>query len=359
MGVIYHVPLTTTKEDIFNNDSNVTIQKVRRITSLKDGKLQDTTSVELTFADCRPQQLIISGNVFDVSQYFPPPKRCKTCWRLGHTTSMCSAKIPSDNVCCKFCADIHESVERCSRPLKCINCNGKHPSDHVDCPAYRERRAAIRLSITEHITIKAALSRSKQPKNASNGSMVSAPEWTASATAWPLLPSKEDIISKVVKDIDDLKMAVAPMSSIQDRLRDAESHILRNEKRQDAQISQLQQRMTSFEALHAVFLQEFKEQKEILMQQFQVQKEFFANKQIVPEDVNMEYNRKRMASKSVEDSKSSGMSGEESDPDHLNLNSSVQSRNLTTSTSSTAANRTINKATKKNKKYNYSNDGVA
>ena len=95
------------------------------------------------------------------------------------------------------------------------------------------------------------------------------------------------------------------------------------------------------------------------MQQFQVQKEFFANKQIVPEDVNMEYNRKRMASKSVEDSKSSGMSGEESDPDHLNLNSSVQSRNLTTSTSSTAANRTINKATKKNKKNNNSNDGVA
>jgi hypothetical protein len=218
---------------------------------------------------------------------------------------------------------------------------------------YRERRAAIRLSITENITIKAALSRARQPINASNGSIVTSSDHTTVATAWPLLPSKDDIISKVVKDIDELKIAIAPMASFQNRLKDAEDSILRNEKHQDAQISQLQKRMTSFEEFHKDFMQEFKNQKEIFLQQFQVQKEFFANKQIVPDEVNMEYNRKRLAPKSDEDSKSSGVSGEESDLDHMVLDSESHSSKVNISMTSTpAVNRKKNKKNKMNTNFN-------
>jgi hypothetical protein len=240
-GVIYNYPIETPEKDIFENDLGVPVKKVRRIHVQKGDMLKPTTTMEVTFAESRPLSLRIAGNDFDVAQYFPPPRRCKRCWRLGHTSRQCTVQIPADNICCKDCGSVHKATKECNRPKKCINCEGAHASDSVNCPKYKQRKEALKMSITDNIPVKLALERmsNKQQQIIKESSSIKA----ASHSSWPALPSQQNTIDQLQKDFSDLKMVTASISTIQKQV----SSLQQNERIHDDKINHLETRVQKTE----------------------------------------------------------------------------------------------------------------
>ena len=231
-------------------------QLVRRINIQKNDVLQPTTTMEITFAESRPPILRVDGHGFDVFQYFPPPRRCKRCWKLGHTTRQCVATIPVDNICCKHCGSFHSALEHgkeCTKLKKCINCYGAHASDSVTCPKYKERKEALRLSVTEDIPVKLALQKlGTNPKTTEREhGVLKAPL----SSAWPMLPSQEAVIEQLQQDVKDLKIAVALVSQNKNRI----DRLEQKDQSRDDQIAALDTRVQKTESCQHEILRHLQE----------------------------------------------------------------------------------------------------
>nr|CAH0112720.1 unnamed protein product [Daphnia galeata] len=109
VGVIFGIPISDSEDDILKalSDQNVTQVKRLPIRNLP-GSL--STTVLLTFSTAVPDRIKIASISHQVQVSVPNPYRCRTCWRLGHTSKRCNAKEPN----CKRCEKItvHEARVR-------------------------------------------------------------------------------------------------------------------------------------------------------------------------------------------------------------------------------------------------------
>ena len=64
--------------------------------------------------------------------------RCYNFQSLGHIAKTCRNEKR-----CEFCGDCQCDLGKCSRNLKCVNCNRNHASSISQCPAYIRKNEAL------------------------------------------------------------------------------------------------------------------------------------------------------------------------------------------------------------------------
>ena len=153
------------------NDEGVV--EVHRFTTWKNKVQIPTQSYKLTFdALICPSGVTIEGEYYRVSEFVPPPLRCYKCQKYDHMTHKCR----KTEYVCQRCGEIgHQSreyVERrlvssCTKPMKCVHCNGPHEAGHRDCPAQKDHRKVNELMILQKLSRQEARERVRPSGNRS------------------------------------------------------------------------------------------------------------------------------------------------------------------------------------------------
>ncbi|KAK4885163.1 hypothetical protein RN001_001434 [Aquatica leii] len=127
--------------------SNQGVIEARRIKTRRNGVLEDTASVILTFnTPTLPQKVKAGFHSLPTRLYIPDPIRCFKCQNFGHTTLRCNKEAVC--VCGK---PLHEGSP-CEEPITCINCKGNHSSRSRNCPIYKQEKAIQELKTRENLT---------------------------------------------------------------------------------------------------------------------------------------------------------------------------------------------------------------
>lgn len=82
-----------------------------------------------------------------VSTYYPSPRQCNHCFKLGHTTKQC--KNSTLEKACVRCGSvaIHEECE-----FTCVNCRESHSNKYKGCNEYKKEKAIIKLKIDHNLS---------------------------------------------------------------------------------------------------------------------------------------------------------------------------------------------------------------
>lgn len=168
-GIISGVPISDDEEtilDALRDQCVVNVQRAPRQAS--DTRLY--SNIYLSFSSPIPPRVRVASVSYEVRQYFPSLYRCKTCWRIGHTSTHCSSAPV-----CKKCGTIHPRDQPCSSS-KCLNCKANdHEADSPACPAFIRAKSIIRYSILNKMSIREAslkflsLFSTVTDRNCSNG----------------------------------------------------------------------------------------------------------------------------------------------------------------------------------------------
>jgi len=152
-GIIFGVPLSLTDEDIIEE---TTSSSVRRLTKFINGKRENTETVVLTFTQL-PERVNIGFRSYRVKPYIPLPFRCTNCQKFGHSHNSCNK-----GVVCPRCSGNHTFAECTQKDNpKCSNCNGDHSAAWSGCPKYVQIKQSLKVSVTEKISFRDALLRTK------------------------------------------------------------------------------------------------------------------------------------------------------------------------------------------------------
>ncbi|XP_055925539.1 uncharacterized protein LOC129957299 [Argiope bruennichi] len=143
-GELFNVPL----EEITEKLQNQGVTHVRRIAIRRDGQLQNTKHLILTFHSPKLPDSIKAGYMkLPVRPCIPNPLRCFKCQRFGHSKTNCRGTLT-----CARCAVVgHESTE-CSSKEKCVNCKGEHTSFSRDCPAWKLEKEIVTVKVKEQVS---------------------------------------------------------------------------------------------------------------------------------------------------------------------------------------------------------------
>lgn len=150
VSVIAHSTLNTSKGVVYSRDlmncqteeilaelKSQGVYEVRRITTKKNGVVENTPSLILSFKSRDvPKYIYAAMYRLPVRVYIPNPMRCFNCQRFGHSSTRCtSVKI------CVCGKPTHDGTD-CSN-AKCINCEGNHPSSSRNCPKFKFEYSVI------------------------------------------------------------------------------------------------------------------------------------------------------------------------------------------------------------------------
>ena len=126
-----------------NEVKNILNEKYSSVTSVdrfkrKDGRLMSLMKVDLNNKE--EYDNLLSNGIFIKHQYFAAeqyisvkkPNICRKCWQIGHFTDQCK-----NDRCCKICLST-DHFDNCNLNKKCINCNGSHLSNDINCPKYQD-----------------------------------------------------------------------------------------------------------------------------------------------------------------------------------------------------------------------------
>lgn len=151
-GVISGIPLDIDCKEIMEECKWFGVVDVRRLKFKKDGKLEDSRSICITFNQkTLPAEIRLGYESYPVRPYVAPVVRCFKCQIIGHTASVCGGKVR-----CVRCGGPHEFKECNNKDsLKCVRCGGKHSAAYEGCEVIRmekkiqQVRANKRLSYVE------------------------------------------------------------------------------------------------------------------------------------------------------------------------------------------------------------------
>jgi len=147
-GVLYHVPLDLTTEELQESlkTQNVTFTKRFKYFSRDTRTLQDSTTVLVHFSRTElPADVKIGYMLFKV-KYLPKPVRCFKCNRYGHVANHCRGKER-----CSNCSGEH-GWKTCTASYKrCPNCQGEHSATDMQCPRFKRETEVIRIKTTSKV----------------------------------------------------------------------------------------------------------------------------------------------------------------------------------------------------------------
>ncbi|XP_055526975.1 uncharacterized protein LOC129719609 [Wyeomyia smithii] len=122
-------------------------QKVTHVQQIKrkaNGQLIKTPSFILTISSTiRPERVKVGFLSVPARSYYPRPVSCFQCWRIGHLAREFRREKTFVN-----CSEEYHG-EECSKPSKCVNCNGNHPANNPKCDVWNTEMDIIRTKIDQ------------------------------------------------------------------------------------------------------------------------------------------------------------------------------------------------------------------
>ncbi|KAG7196383.1 hypothetical protein KM043_018835, partial [Ampulex compressa] len=133
-------------EEIENELKDQGIVKAKRMTTRRNGIVQDTASILLTFERPNlPDKVRAAMYSLPVRAYIPPPLRCFRCQKFGHTSLRCKA----EPTCA--CGNIPHEGRPCIDPIICIHCQGRHSAASRNCPRYKEEADIQKIKVEKKL----------------------------------------------------------------------------------------------------------------------------------------------------------------------------------------------------------------
>ena len=141
-----------TEENIAEYLQGQGVTHVKRFKIKRNGDLVNTNTLLLTFNSVvPPKSLKIFYQIIPVEVYVPNPLRCFNCQRFGHHESNCPAEQGSVCEKCGTGDKDHES-SKCTKPAKCVNCQGNHLSRSSDCEVWKKEKEIMKIKVTQRLT---------------------------------------------------------------------------------------------------------------------------------------------------------------------------------------------------------------
>lgn len=123
------------------------VTDVKRITTRRNGTVENTASLILTFSTPKLPSTVTAGyHLLRVRQYVPQPLRCFRCQKFGHVASRCT----KDFVC--ICGRPKHDGSPCVEPYNCVNCSGAHVALSRQCPMYKTEFAIQELKVRDKLS---------------------------------------------------------------------------------------------------------------------------------------------------------------------------------------------------------------
>ena len=94
----------------------------------------------------RPEYIYCLGAAYEVTEYFPPVKRCFLCHSYSHFTSDCKTTAR-----CRVCNDVHTDSNPCTNEKNCAHCGPGHTTDDQNCPKFVKEKEVIAISHEKNI----------------------------------------------------------------------------------------------------------------------------------------------------------------------------------------------------------------
>ena len=144
-GVISCRDLTDTpEEEILEGLRSQGVLAVKKLTSKREQRNQDTGTLLLTFSDpTLPDKVQVAWQSVRVRPYIPNPIRCFRCQAFGHMASNCKSAER-----CKRCGGTDHKSETCTavKP-KCAGCEGEHEAWDRACPRLKEAKDSLKRKV--------------------------------------------------------------------------------------------------------------------------------------------------------------------------------------------------------------------
>lgn len=161
--VIHKAPVDMETEYIRQETESIW---AHRITKKINGEIKLTPTVILAYEEAPPERVFVGLYTFKTEPFIPTPIRCNKCQKFGHKTKNCR----NDHKTCARCAGAHE-IESCpaqKADAKCANCGGPHSSAYKGCQKYKTTATALKYTVQEGISYKAALQKSNAETKPTN-----------------------------------------------------------------------------------------------------------------------------------------------------------------------------------------------
>lgn len=184
----------------------------------------------LTFnGNIPPRNIKVAYLSIPVSTYYPNPRQCNHCFKLGHTTKQC--KNSNLEKACVRCGSVaaHDDCE-----FTCVNCKESHSNKYKGCNEYKKEKAIIKLKIDHNLSYPEARRRYVANRGASS--------YSEAAERGELVKMIENLNKKVdllIKENEELKNANTAYSVKLNELKDKQN----NDSNHD-----LQQKFDDFKA---------------------------------------------------------------------------------------------------------------
>jgi hypothetical protein len=155
-GIIRSVQLLETREEeILEELQSQGVTGVRRIKARREGVLQNTAAIILTFGlTVLPTHIKCGWMRLPVDLYIPNPLRCFQCQRFGHHRANCRRKET-----CARCGTEGHGDRGCEEPARCINCKGNHSAFSRNCPQWKKEQEIQRVRTQNNLTFPEARRR--------------------------------------------------------------------------------------------------------------------------------------------------------------------------------------------------------
>jgi len=200
------------EEEILDNLQEQGIIAVRRLNSMKQGQLQSTPLIILTFDTPKlPLNIKVGYEIIPVDTYIPQPLRCQKCQKYGHHVSKCN---PRKAVTCPNCGEEGHTSNRdhpCTNTTKCVNCNGTHPTYDRSCPVWNTEKQILTIKYTQNISFVEARKRAQQPPSRLSTPSTSFAQAAVSKPS-PTMKSTATQCDDLIPNIPPLKL-LAPANS--------------------------------------------------------------------------------------------------------------------------------------------------
>ena len=147
-GVITGLPIDISDQEIISACKKSGITEVTRLMRKRDGHIEKSLSVCLTFNTPNlPPRIQLGYEIFEVKPYIPPVIRCFNCQRLGHVASRCRAQTR-----CVRCSGNH-NYEACTQKeqVRCCRCGGSHSSAYARWSTITDEKKIQGIRVTYNI----------------------------------------------------------------------------------------------------------------------------------------------------------------------------------------------------------------
>jgi len=203
-GVIYSNDLRGIDEQIIlENLRSQKVDEVEKIYKYTPGQITQKTErnetglIKLTFKLTNlPEHIYIGYERVQVRPHIPPPMRCITCSRMGHTAKFCKNSAICSN--CGLAA--HENTDQgiiCSNKSNCINCTEKklpltdHHARDRNCPVFLSHKEVQAIKTLNKVDNRTAWSIYKNRHH--DGSLYSSAAKASSSQSNQMQPPKTTI----------------------------------------------------------------------------------------------------------------------------------------------------------------------